>query len=109
MCLGETSASQLSQPEVEGKWRILVVRGKLSGGIQEDFLDQVGGIKSATQPRIEPQPDHAAEPVPVGLHELLPGNSVAGRRPSDGRLRGQVLAGLVHSEAHCWCHQLSKA
>ncbi len=63
-----------AKPEVKGEGRLVKVVGKPIRGFQQDVLDNVAGIDTASDAAVHPGPDQPAKCVTVTIQQ--PGNRV---------------------------------
>jgi hypothetical protein len=72
---------ELPQPGVERQRPVPQVAVELAGRVGQRLLDHVGRVHARRQPAVEPQGDHAAEPVAVPGEQAVAGRGIAGGRP----------------------------
>ena len=71
----QLSFGDLTQPRVEGEWLFVEVLGKPLRGFRQRFLENIGGIDTCRDSRVEEHGDHAFESLIVQFEQpLLSGN-----------------------------------
>src|SRR5262249_2240796 len=87
-----------AEPEEEWGVGLTDIGTEVLPGLEEDILDDVGGVHPTLEPRVQPEAYHPAQPRSVPLHQLRPAPGVAGGGLLDKSLD---IAGVgTHGDHH---------
>ncbi len=78
---------QAVQPRVKRQRAIARIVRQLSRGVGQRLLHDVGSVHARRQPIIEPQGDHATQPLPMALEKPFNRSGIA-----DGGVSEQVIS-----------------
>jgi hypothetical protein len=88
MDVGQPLAGDQAEPELQRQGRgIAGVLGEPLADVEIGLLEDIGRIDPAGEPAVQPQADHAAEPLAMAVEERGQGRLIAGQGAAEKTIR----------------------